>query len=361
MARKARRSSIDPGIIQIVHVWNRCVRRAFLCGLDALTGQDYEHRRQWARDRIKHLASVFGIDCITFSIMENHTHQVLRSRPDLVAQWDDEEVARRWLSLTPGRDRHGNSISEPSQRDLKALLKDPKRLAEIRVRLSDISWWMRYFSQDIACRANAEDDVTGHFWEGRFGHELVEHEASILACMIYVDLNPVRAGMAATPEESDYTGAKERIDDLRVHLGTVENGKMNLTLSSSEYSIHDWERLDNPNSGWLCPVEIDEATDPIGPDPATNGRRASRKGVAAISLARYLELLDWVGRQIRNDKRGSIPAGLAPILDRIGLNSNRLWQSLVEFGGNQFEWFSSLPDGESATSRESDSFACQAS
>ena len=81
MARKARQSSIDPDQIQIVHVWNRCVRRAFLCGQDPLTGRDFEHRRQWARDRLEHLASVFAIDCITFSIMSNHTHQILRSRP----------------------------------------------------------------------------------------------------------------------------------------------------------------------------------------------------------------------------------------------------------------------------------------
>ncbi len=347
MARPARQVSIDPSQIQIVHVWNRCVRQSFLCGFDKATGRDYEHRRQWAHDRLKHLASVFAIDCITFSIMGNHTHQILRSRPDLVEELDDQEVARRWLSLTPDRDRHGNKISEPSASDLKALLRDPSRLAEIRRRLSDVSWWMRYFSQQIAWRANREDDITGHFWDGRFGHDLIETEASILTCMIYVDLNPVRAKMAATPEESDHTGAKDRIDDLRVYLGTVEDGKLSLTLSSSDHSIHDWERLDHPNSGWLCPVEIDEANDPIGADPATNGRRASRKGVMSISLNRYLELLDWVGRQIRDDKRGAIPAGLAPILDRLGLNAKGLWQSLLEFGGNQFAWFSSLPEPDS--------------
>ena len=83
MARAARQTLIDPTQIQIVHVWNRCVRRAFLCGQDPLTGKDFEHRRLWARQRLEHLASVFAIDCITFSIMSNHTHQILRSRPML--------------------------------------------------------------------------------------------------------------------------------------------------------------------------------------------------------------------------------------------------------------------------------------
>ena len=191
---------------------------------------------------------------------------------------------------------------------------------------------MRYFSQNIAYRANREEDVAGHFWEGRFGSEVIESEASILTCLIYVDLNPVRAAMAATPEESDYTGAKDRIDDLRIQLATGVDGSLNLTLNSSEHSVHDWERLDNEHSGWMCPLEIDEANDHIGPDADRIGRRASRKGVFAISLTRYLELLDWVGRQIRGDKRGAIPNDLAPILNRIGLTAKSLIQSMIGFG-----------------------------
>ena len=332
MARAARQTSIDPKQIQIVHVWNRCVRRAFLCGQDPLTGRDFEHRRQWGRRRLEHLASVFAIDCITFSIMSNHTHQILRSRPDIVESWDDREVALRWLRLSPKRNRRTNDLVEPTESEINALANNPKRLAEIRVRLSDVSWWMRYFSHHMACRANKEDNLKGHFWEARFGSELILDDASILACMIYVDLNPVRAQMAATPEESDYTGAKDRIDDLRISIFTTDLDQPTLTLTSSQHSIHDWERLGAEHSGWMCPVEIDEATDPIGPDADPTGRRASRKGAVAISLTRYLELLDWVGRTIRGDKRGAIPEGLAPILSRIGLTAKSLLQQLWEFG-----------------------------
>jgi REP element-mobilizing transposase RayT len=331
MARAARQTLIDPTQIQIVHVWNRCVRRAFLCGQDPLTGKDFEHRRLWARQRLEHLASVFAIDCITFSIMSNHTHQILRSRPDVVSQWDDCQVAQRWLRLTPKRDRQGNA-DEPSEAEITALANDQGYIAKIRVRLSDISWWMRYFSHHLACRANREDSLKGHFWESRFGSELLIDNASVLACMIYVDLNPVRAQMAATPEESDYTGAKDRIDDLRISLGTTELEHPSLTLTSSQHSIHDWERLDNQHCGWLSPIEIDEANDPIGPDRDPVGRRASRKGVVAMSLARYLELLDWVGRTIRSDKRSAIPEGLAPILSRIGITPKSLLGQMWSFG-----------------------------
>ena len=264
--------------------------------------------------------------------MSNHTHQILRSRPDIVATWDDQTVARRWLRLTPKRDEEGNPI-EVSESDMNRLVKDASLLGRIRLRLSDVSWWMRYFSHYVAYRANREDEVTGHFWEGRFGSELIESDVSILSCMVYVDLNPVRAAIASTPEDSDFTGAKDRIDDLRIELATGIDGGLSLQLESKgSCSVHDWERLDHEHSGWLCPIEIDEARDEIGPDADTGGRRVSRKGVYAISLSHYLELLDWVGRQLRGDKRGTIPSGLLPILNRIGLKPNHFLQSLFGWG-----------------------------
>ena len=103
MARLARREMIDPSGVQVCHAIRRCVRRAFLCGDDPVSGESYEHRRQWIRNRLEFLASVFGIDCLTYAITSNHIHLILRSRPDMVATWSGEEVARRWLRLFPVR------------------------------------------------------------------------------------------------------------------------------------------------------------------------------------------------------------------------------------------------------------------
>ena len=184
MARQARGEFLHPSEIQIVHTTQRCVRQAFLCGVDQV-GVSFEHRRQWIRNRLEFLASVFGIDCLTYTVLSNHLHLVLRSRPDIVAQWSDLDVARRWWRLCPLRRTVDGLPAEPTDAELGMILNDPCRLAELRLRLSDISWWMRCTSQNIAQRANREEERSGRFWEGRFSAQLIIDEASfwLVRCM----------------------------------------------------------------------------------------------------------------------------------------------------------------------------------
>ena len=347
MPRQARGEVIDPAEIQVVHCVQRCVRRAFLCGDDPITGQSFEHRRQWIRQRLEFLASVFAVDCLTYTVMSNHIHLVLRSRPDVVATWSDEEVARRWLKLFPKRRNQDGSPAEPTKPEIDMIVNDSKVLAQRRSRLSDLSWWMRCTAENIARRSNAEDNVTGHFWEGRYRAVVLLDEASLLACAAYVDLNPIRAAMAETPETSSFTGAKDRIDDLAERE------------DRTRMSTHDWERSRRrKKSGWLSPVEIDERGDSVGADIEPSGRRASRKGFLSISMLSYLELLDWTGREIRKDKYGSIPKHLAPILSRIGLDCHD-WCDLVKKFGKVFKRAAGRADnlaGEAA--RRSQSWLC---
>lgn len=86
----------------------------------------------------------------------------------------------------------------------------------------------------------------------------------------------------------------------------------------------------------MSPIEIDEHSGAIGPCVETSGRRASSKGFLAVSMASYLELLDWTGRQIHVDKAGVIPEHLAPILSRIGLDS-QTWCDVVKKFGRMFK------------------------
>ena len=168
MARVAREEVFSPDEIAIVHVMNRVVRRCFLLGTDPLTGQNYDHRKVWIEDLFQHFAGCFGIDLLCFAILSNHFHLVLRSRPDVVNTWSDDEVVRRWLLLCPIRKDADGKPKEPSESERKMICSDSEQLAEIRSRLSDISWWMRLLCQRVAIRANKEDGQIGDFWQSRF-------------------------------------------------------------------------------------------------------------------------------------------------------------------------------------------------
>ena len=131
--------------------------------------------------------------------------------------------------------------------------------------------------------------------------------------------------MAQTPETSDYTGVKDRIDDVQ----------SNETMAENPIDLHQYERSEQGrNSGWMSPLQIDEALDPIGPDPSAH-RRGSKKGFLNVSLYDYLQLIDWTGRQLVAGKAGAIPDSLAPILQRLGI-VKRTWCDLVKDFGKLF-------------------------
>lgn len=78
------------------------MRRAFLCGKDHYSGQDYEHRREWVVERLAILVEVFAIDLCAYAVMSNHYHVVLKVDRERAADWPDREVAERWMQLFSG-------------------------------------------------------------------------------------------------------------------------------------------------------------------------------------------------------------------------------------------------------------------
>lgn len=324
MARQNRQDVFNPLEVSTVHCIQRAVRRAMLCGYDPLTQRDYEHRRGWLRDRLQYLAGHYGIDILGYSIMGNHLHVILRNRPDVVATWSDLEIARRIWNLFPKRKESDGSPSEPKDHELKGLVFSNKEVEKYRTRLSDVSWLMRQLAEKIARDANQEDRCTGRFWEGRFKCQPLLDEASLLACATYVDLNPVRAGMAKTPESSDYTSIQDRI---KAELGRVTGGR---SSSSSCSKIEESSERDN----WLSPVPLKERG-VGGPHPSKTGRRASDKGFLPFSSEAYMQLVDWTGRQLSQGKRGKIPSQCEAILKRVGFERQR-WCELVGGFGRLF-------------------------
>jgi len=145
----ARRSeTIDPLVVGIYHIWNRCVRHAWLWGRDPVTGKNFNHRRKWFEDRLKLQVRLFGIEVLFHAELINHFHDILRNRPDVVATWSDEEVVRRILMINKLPYCFDGIVPEPTQAAINIELANPEKVAEYRIRLSDPSWFMKHPQQD---------------------------------------------------------------------------------------------------------------------------------------------------------------------------------------------------------------------
>ncbi len=121
MVRLARAEVFDPNENTVAHVYNRTVRRCFLMGDDAVSGKNFDHRKVWIEEYLQQFAAAFGIDLLGFALLSNHFHLILRSRPDVVATWDDREVARRWLMLCPHRRSADSAALPPTVSDFGKL------------------------------------------------------------------------------------------------------------------------------------------------------------------------------------------------------------------------------------------------
>lgn len=351
MPRPLRSELFNADEISICHVIQRCVRRMFLAGYDADRKKDYSYRREWIRQRLEKLASVFAVDVLSYAIMSNHLHIVLRNRPDVVETWSDKQIALRWLQIFPGK-RIEEQLGNPTTADVEALANDPEKLGAIKSRLSDISWFMRALSEPIARRANSEEKCTGAFWEGRFKAQRLLDEAGLLACCMYVDLNPIRAAMAENLQNSKFTSAYDRmtaargetIESCAASMQTITREEAAKILkNSTPEQIAEIRKKAKKRKGekvardaWLAPLSLNPRQ--AGAAANKDGVRPSDKGFLNMSLEEYFELLEFTGRQGRSDKRGRIEdnteadvkpsSNASTILKRLGI-ADGMWCDLV--------------------------------
>jgi REP element-mobilizing transposase RayT len=247
---------------------------------------------------------IFAIDLLAYAILSNHYHVVLHVDKDIAKSWTNQQVIERWARLYKGHmlaDRYlaGEVMSMAEWAALSELIE------EWRSRLYDISWFMRCMNEHLAQRANAEDQCKGRFWEGRFKSQALLDDGALLTCMSYVDLNPIRAGLAKTPEDSDFTSIKERIE-INAKRKNARNGKQGAKQQGTK--LHPFKRQREKDSA-KC---ID------------------------FFLHDYLNLVDWTGRALREGKKGAIPSDLAPILERIGLNPDAWVTSVRHYNKHYF-------------------------
>jgi len=233
------------------------------------------------------------LDVCNYAIMHNHYHVILHINSNDAETWTTEEVIDRWHRLYKGtvltqRFSDGVAMSKAELTIIGTII------TEWRSRLMDISWFMRILNEGIAREANQEDNCTGRFWEGRFYSQALLDDKALAACMAYIDLNPIRAGIAQTPEASKHTSIRHRIKSAC--------------------------KTKQPN-------RIDQQSDLLFPF-CGNPRHDSPPGIQ-MKLTDYIELVEWSGRQISNKKKGCIVSSLPPILNRLGIETDN-WLFLCE-------------------------------
>jgi len=267
---QARHRQLCLELTPYYHCISRCVRRAFLCGKDKYTKQNFNHRRKWIEERLLFLSSCFCIEVAGFAVMSNHFHVVLKV--------DKENYKGTMLAQ---RCQAGETLTELEQIELS------KSIKQWRAEMSNLSRFMGNLNEFIARKANKEDDCTGRFWQGRFTMQALLDLAALLGTLCYVDLNPVRAKMAKTPEQSKHTSVYRRLRKSASGLTAFQNNFKKKLIDE------EW-----------------------------------RQETIPIKFTEYLSLLDWEGRRLAKGKRGSIDPAAADIITRLGYTQKQ-WQSLV--------------------------------
>jgi hypothetical protein len=234
--------------------------------------------------------------------MSNHYHVVLHINGEATDQLNTRAIHERWNTLFKGNLLSGRYLRDEPLCD--AELEVIEELAVTwKARLTDPSWFMRVLNEGIAREANREDDCTGRFWEGRFKSQALLDEQALAACMAYVDLNPIRTKMADTPEQSDHTSVRQRLQ-----------------------SVQQTQRAD------------DQPNQPKSLFPFVGNPREPMPAGLPFKLEDYLELLDWTGRCLRDDKRGAIDSQAPPILTRLNINAKN-WLYSTQYFERSFKGF----------------------
>jgi hypothetical protein len=250
--------------------------------------------------------------------MSNHLHLVVYVNPGIVQGWSDREVLERWYRVFPHQLRMATEGNGSTEVFFTKKLEDKEFIQTVRDRLGEISWLMRCLNEHIARKANREDGCSGRFWEGRFKCQRLCDPGAVLTCMAYVDLNPVRAGLADSPEASEFTSAYERIQSEQASH-KLEQINQSDVLTAVQMGFVEETRQAIGRADWLMDFE----------------RMKANNHLPFLGLTQYLELLDETGRIIRSDKKGSINEALQPILRRLDLDVDE-WVENVERYGRLF-------------------------
>jgi len=244
------------------------------------------------------------------------------------------DVAKRWLHLNPGRKLKNGKGKEVTEQDIKKAAENPELMAKARAKLSSISDFQKRLLQSIAREMNRRDRVKGHFVAGRFQCNRIQCDAALLACSIYVALNPVRAGMGAAPEEHPYASFVRRCQEQAGSIAPLFLEERSVAYSETVAVVPEeagGSRVVPSSNAFPC-------------------QRVSEKGYLPVTLATYRELANWTWKNLRSrggdspsEEDAKMPAGLEAILEKLSI-APRLWVDTIDRYERLFHRFVGSPE-----------------
>ncbi len=285
----ARKSLVSLAITPYYHCTSRCVRGAYLCGKDKETNRSFKHRKRWLEKRLCKLANIFAIKLCSYAIMDNHFHVIVHINMNEAAAWSDLEVVQRWQRIFKGtaesqKYSKGKTLSVNENQSLK------NSLSTWRLNLYNLGWFMRCVKEPLARKSNEEDECKGHFWECRYHSQALLDDRALAACMAYVDLNPVRAGICDRPQLAKYTSFTIR----------------------SKYEKYEKKP----------PSFIDQALVPCSRNEADRPELS-----LPFDVNDYLHLVEWTARKTQHPKPPTNSEPTPTFLDRHNMQET-LWEAV---------------------------------
>ena len=184
---------------------------------------------------IKYYSGMYFVKVIGFCLMSNHFHLLIKSEPEHL--YPDEEIVYRLKKYMPG-------LEESS-------LKDEVKIARARGKLGDISEYMRSIKQTFSRWYNKTNERTGYFWGDRFKSIWLQDGKSLLTCLAYIDLNPIRANLVNVPEDYRWCGISYRVCGNNINNflsfdGVFEddgNSSPDIMLRDYRYLVYKWGNI----------------------------------------------------------------------------------------------------------------------
>ena len=136
---------------------------------------------------IKRLSGLFFTEVMGFCLMGNHFHLLVKMLPE--RDLSDKAILKRLAAY------HG---------DARAIETD--QLPFFRSKLASLSEYLREIKVQFARYYNKRSGRRGYFWGDRFKSVIVDSGETLVNCLAYIDLNPIRAGMEKRPEDYRWSG-----------------------------------------------------------------------------------------------------------------------------------------------------------